>query len=323
MTIVGNGRFRYELVSNWGRFPDDMVLGDVAAIAVDARDQVYLFTRGEHPIIVVNSDGEVQRTWGHGLFQNPHGLHLAPDGNIYCTDDGDHTVRVFTPEGKLLLQLGVPGRPAPMMSNRPFNRCTHTALSPQGEIYVSDGYKNACIHKFTPDGRLLKTWGESGPAPGQFYFPHNLVCDADGWVYVADRENHRIQVFDGDGIPEAQWHNLHRPCALCMGGAHNDLFYVGHLGPNMAFTANFPKLGPRLTILDAAGTEQGSIDFGPPGVGEGRMIAPHGIAVSSQGDVYIGEVSHAAWPGLFPAQERPLGLPTLHKLRRLSGEPSP
>jgi DNA-binding beta-propeller fold protein YncE len=316
--IVGEGEFRYELIGSWGNFPDELVLGDVAAIAVDSRGQLYLFTRGEHPIIVANSDGDILRTWGHGLFANPHGLHLAADGNIYCTDDGDHTVRKFTPEGRLLLQLGIPGRPAPVMSNRPFNRCTHTALSPQGEIYVSDGYRNACIHKFTPDGRLLRTWGESGPAPGQFYFPHNLVCDPDGLVYVADRENHRIQVFDGDGKLEAQWRDLHRPCALCMGGAHDGLFYVGHLGTTMAFTAAYPNLGPRLTVLDAAGQQQASIDFGPPGVGPGRMIAPHGIAVDSRGDVYIGEVSHTAWAGTFPGQERPPRLPSLHKLRRIA-----
>jgi streptogramin lyase len=237
MTQVGAGAFRYEIVKGWGDLPEGVALGDVAAVAVDARDNVYLFTRGEHPMIVLDRDGAVLRTWGHGVFTHPHGLHLAPDGDIYCTDDGDHSVRKCSPTGEVLLTIGIPNRPAPKMSNRPFNKCTHTALSPNGEIYVSDGYGNACVHKFTPDGRLLKTWGESGTAPGQFYFPHNLVCDADGWVYVADRENHRIQVFDGDGRVETEWRDLHRPCALCMGGAHDNLFYVGENAPVMAYTA--------------------------------------------------------------------------------------
>lgn len=317
MTIVGNGDFRYEIVEGWGHLSEDVTLDDVAAIAVDDKDRVYLFTRGDHPIIVLDCDGNVLRTWGHGVFTRAHGIHLAPDGNVYCTDDGDHTVRKCSPTGEVLLQIGIPGRPSPRMSNRPFNRCTHTALSPNGDIYVSDGYANACVHKFTPEGRLLRTWGESGAAPGQFYLPHNLVCDEDGWVYVADRENHRIQVFDGDGRHEAQWHNLHRPCALCMGGAYDDLFYVGQLGPIISFTADFPNLGPRLTVLNGQGVQQASIDLGPPGIGPGRMVAPHGIAVDSRGDIYIGEVSHTAWPWTFPQQEKPASLPSLHKLRRL------
>lgn len=315
--ILGEGDFRYEVIEDWGRFPSEVNVGDVAAVAVDDRDQVYLFTRGDHPMIVLDADGNVLRTWGHGVFRNPHGLHLARDGAIYCTDDGDHVVRKCTPEGKVLLEIGIPGRPAPAMSGLPFNRCTHTALSPSGEIYVSDGYQNACIHKYTPDGRLLKSWGESGSAPGQFYFPHNLVCDPDGWVYVADRENHRIQVFDGDGRLETLWRDLHRPCTLCMGGAHDDLIYVGELGPLISIAASFPNLGPRLSIFDRNGAQRASIDAGPPGTAPGRMIAPHGIAVDSRGDVYIGEVSYTTWPSLFPREERPAFLPTIRKLRRV------
>ncbi len=83
------------------------------------------------------------------------------------------------------------------MSNEPFHRCTHTALSPEGDVYVADGYGNAAVHKFAPDGRLLFSWGGPGSDPGEFNIVHNITCDADGWVYVADRENHRVQVFDG------------------------------------------------------------------------------------------------------------------------------
>ena len=100
------------------------------------------------------------------------------------------------------------------MSGEPFHRCTHTALSPKGEIYVSDGYGNARVHKYSPDGKLLMSWGEPGTDPGQFNIVHNIVRDGDGWVYVADRENHRVQVFDGNGKYETQWNNMHRPCGL-------------------------------------------------------------------------------------------------------------
>src|ERR1700730_1657170 len=98
-------------------------------------------------------------------------VHIGPDESIYCTDDGDHSVRKCTLDGRPLLEIGIPGQPAPFMSGRPFHRCTHSALSPQGDIYVSDGYGNACIHEFAPDGRHLLTWGRSGSDPGEFYIP--------------------------------------------------------------------------------------------------------------------------------------------------------
>ena len=136
------------------------------------------------------------------------------------------------------------------MSGEPFHRCTHTALSPKGEIYVSDGYGNARVHKYTPDGKLIKSWGEPGSDPGQFNIVHNISTDVDGWVYVADRENHRVQVFDGNGKYETQWNNLHRPCALHCCGGKSPNFIVGELGPGMPVNRMVPNLGPRLTIVD-------------------------------------------------------------------------
>src|SRR5262249_52404420 len=132
---------------------------------------------------------------------------MAPDDTIWLTDDGDHTVRQCTLEGKVLLTLGISGKPAPFMSGEPFHRCTHTAMSPQGDIYVSDGYGNSRVHKYAPNGKLLLSWGGPGTDPGEFNIAHNISCDADGWVYVADRENHRVQVFDGNGKYETQWNN--------------------------------------------------------------------------------------------------------------------
>ena len=159
---------------------------------------------------------------------------MAPDDTIWLTDDGDHTVRQCTLEGKVLLTLGIPGKPAPYMSGEPFHRCTHTALSPHGDIYVSDGYGNARVHKFSPDGRLLMSWGGPGTDPGEFNIAHNITCDADGWVYVADRENHRVQVFDGNGTYETQWNNLHRPCGLFMPPGKCPICYIGELGAGAA-----------------------------------------------------------------------------------------
>ena len=132
------------------------VLGDVAAVAVDANDRVFLFNRGPHPMIVMDRTGTFLRSWGEGVFRNPHGIHIGPDGNSWCTDDGDHTVRQCTPEGRVLMTLGAPGKPSGFMSGQPFCRCCHTALSPSGDIFVADGYGNACVHHYAPDGRLLR-----------------------------------------------------------------------------------------------------------------------------------------------------------------------
>src|SRR6187431_2426050 len=225
--ILGSGEHRYRVVENWANLPDGWNLTDVAAVAVDGKDRVYVFNRGAHPMVVLDRDGNFIKSWGEGLFKRAHGLHIDSDDNV-------------------LLTIGIPDKPAPYMSGEPFHRCTHTALSPKGEIYVSDGYGNACVHKFSPDGKLLKTWGTPGSEPGEFNIVHNIVTDADGWVYVADRENHRVQVFDGNGKYEAQWNNLHRPCALCCcGGGKQPNFIIGELGPGMPVNLKSPNLGPR------------------------------------------------------------------------------
>ncbi|MCP2091915.1 UNVERIFIED_ORG: DNA-binding beta-propeller fold protein YncE [Paraburkholderia sediminicola] len=315
--MLGANGFRY-LAEDWGQLPDGWRCGDVGGIAVDSRDDVYVFNRSEHPLLVFDRSGRFLRSWGEGFFVRPHGIHIGPDDTVYCTDDGAHTVTRVTTEGQLDMTIGTPREGAPFMSGRPFNRCTHTALSPNGDIYVTDGYGNARVHKYSPDGDLLASWGGPGIEPGQFNIPHNLCCDADGWVYVADRENHRVQVFDGNGRFETQWHALHRPCAMCMSGGANARFYVGEVGPGLPINRRVPNLGPRITVLDATGRIHARIGREGAGVGLNQFVAPHGMAVDSHGDIYVGEVSHAAWPDVFPGEQAPHDLRTFRKLVRVS-----
>lgn len=314
-TTLGTGAFRYQVNENWAQLPEGWSFRDVAAVAVDHKDRVYVFNRGEHPMIVFDRDGKFLRSWGEGVFNRAHGLHIGPDETLYCTDDGDHSVRKCTLEGKVLLTIGIPGKPAPYMSGEPFHRCTHTALSPRGDIYISDGYGNSRIHKYSPDGKLLKSWGEAGTGPGEFNIPHNLCCDPDGWVYVADRENHRVQVFDGEGKYETEWHNLHRPCGMVMEAKRKPLCYIGEIGPTMPVNRQVPNLGPRISIMDHEGRLVSR--FGAEHAGHDRpdqFVAPHGMAVDSHGDIYVGEVSYTAWPQIYPDREIPKGLNTLRKL---------
>lgn len=314
--VLGSGEHRYKIVEGWGKLPDGWSFKDVGAVAVDSKDQVYVFNRGEHPMVVFDREGNFLRSWGEGLFKRAHGLHIDEHDHLWCTDDGDHTVRKCTTDGKVLLTIGLPNKPAPYMSGEPFHRCTHTAQSPKGEIYVSDGYGNARVHKYSPDGKLMMSWGEPGVDPGQFNIVHNICCDAEGWVYVADRENHRVQVFDPAGKYEAEWHRLHRPCGLYMDNPHSPLFYVGEIGPALAINRHIPNLGPRLTVMSKKGEVLARIGDIRAGREPGQFIAPHGIAVDSRGDVYVGEVSFTAWGQLFPGPA-PSDLRCLQKLVKI------
>jgi DNA-binding beta-propeller fold protein YncE len=318
MTVtVGSGDYSYEVVENWARLPPGWRFKEVGAVGVDRHDRVYVFNRGEHPMIVFDRDGNFLKSWGEGVFVNAHGLDMGPDDTVWLTDDFDHTVRQCTLDGKVLLTLGIPGRPSPYMGGLPFHRCTHTALSPRGDIYVTDGYGNACIHKFAPNGKLLKSWGSPGTDPGEFNIVHNLVCDDAGLLYVADRENHRVQVFDGEGRYQGQWNNLHRPCALFMTRGGCPTCFIGELGPGQAVNRHLPNIGPRLTITDMTGKRLGRIGGLHAGLGAGEFIAPHGIAVDSRGDLYVGEVSHTNWSFFIPDRPVPDDPRSLHKFRRI------
>ena len=317
MNTIGSGDYTYEIVENWAKLPPGWSFKEIGAVGVDGQDRVYVFNRGEHPMIVFDRDGNFLKSWGEGMFPRAHGLDMAPDGTIWLTDDGDHTVKQCTLEGKLLLTLGIPGRPSAYMSGLPFHRCTHTALSPQGQIYVTDGYGNSCIHKFSPDGKHLKSWGSPGTDPGEFNIVHNLVCDDAGMLYVADRENHRVQVFDGEGRYQGQWNNLHRPCALFMTRGKCPTCFIGELGPGLAVNRHLPNIGPRVTITDMTGKRLGRLGGLRPGIGPAEFLAPHGIAVDSTGDLYVGEVSWTNWPSFYDAP-RPDDLRSLHKFRRIA-----
>jgi len=285
---VGNGEFTYEVAVNWENLPPDYSWREVAGVAVDSNDRVYAFNRGDHPVIIFDRDGNFISSWGEGIFERPHGIALGPDDTLYCTDDGDHTVRHCTKDGKVLMTIGVPGKPSEYECGDPFNRCTQVATDPKtGDLYVSDGYGNSRVHKYSPDGKHLFSWGQPGTDPGEFNLVHNIATDKDGYVYVADRENHRVQIFDSNGRFETQWINFHRPCAIYI--SKDQHVYVGELGGQMSVNKNRKNIGPRITILSTAGKRLAR--FGESGLGIGQFIAPHGICSDSNGDLYVGEVA--------------------------------
>ena len=291
--LLGSGDYTYEELSDWARLPQGWSFKEVPDVAVDKDDRVYVFSRGEHPVTIFDRDGNLIGSWGEGRFTRPHGLTFGPDGALWCVDDGAHCIYKCTPDGQVLLTIGVPGQPAPRGSGQPFNQPTKVAFDPRtGDLYISDGYGNPKVHKFSADGKHLFSWGEYGTDPGQFNLVHTVCTDAEGRVYISDRENCRIQVFDDRGNYLTQWNNLYRPCGLCI---RDGLVYVGQLHTSLAVNATYPYIGACVSIHDLTGRRLARLGEPMQGIGPGQFVAPHGLAVDSRGDIYVGEVSFAEY----------------------------
>ncbi len=235
---------------------------------------------------------------------------------MYCIDSGASTVSKFTENGKLLMTLGKAHQPALKMSGDPFNLPTHLAVDKRtGEIYVSDGYSNARVHKYTPDGMHLFSWGESGTGEGQFNIVHNIDTDKDGWVYVADRENHRVQVFSSEGKYETQWGNLSRAAAIHIDTRDGvDLVYVGEYFCGLGSNDIGNDLGPRVSIFDTKGKLLARVGRESYGDEPGRFYSPHGITADSHGDIYVAEVS---WSDYGSLMDPPRELRSMQKLEKV------
>ncbi|MBL8793532.1 MAG: hypothetical protein JNM56_06490 [Planctomycetia bacterium] len=263
----------YRAVSGWPTLPDGLKLGGVSAVAVDAADRVYLFHRGKTPILVFDRDGKFLRSWGEGLVKTSHGLRLDRDGHVWTTDIGHHLVMKFDREGKLLLTLGKKDEPGDTPDK--FNKPTDVAVGPNGEVYVADGYGNARVVKFSKEGKYLKEWGTKGKGEGQFNLPHAICIDGDGKVYVGDRENNRVQLFDADGKFLAQWKDSGAPYGLFLKGNGQLLVADGR--------AN------EVRLLDDQGKPVNR--WGAKGTGAGQFQMPHWVAVDAQGALYVAEVT--------------------------------
>ena len=310
---LGSGQFTYEVVVGWEKLPPGYSWREAVAVAVDSKDRVYVFSRGEHRVVVFDSDGNFLRSWGEGLFTRAHGLTIGPDDTLFCTDDEGHTVRHCTPEGKVLMTLGEPGRASEPHSGQPFNKCTDVAFDHNtGDIYVSDGYNNSSVHKFSPDGKLLLSWGKPGTDPGEFSIPHNIATDSDGYVYVADRENRRVQVFDSNGKFETQWVNMGRPCTLFVSKERH--VYVGELGTEMNVNRAVPNIGPRISVFDTSGKRLARLGHPRPGFEPGQFYAPHGICLDSKGNIFLSEVAWTYSRSLGEPQDQPRTLQKLAKV---------
>lgn len=313
--VYGSGKFTYELVEDWAQLPKGWGI-EAAGVAVDREDNVYVFSRTDHPVMVFNREGKLVNSWGEGYFKRPHEVVIGPDGAVWLDDEASHTVTKYDIKGNELMVLGTRGKPSDTgyiwtgehqffecletikRGAPPFNRPCGVDLNSKGEIFVADGYGNARVHKFSPDGKLLLSWGEPGRGPGEFRSVHGVCVDEPrGRLLVCDRENNRIQIFDFDGNYIAEWNDVHRPTKAVMDKEGN--IYVSELAwrPN---TPVIPGAMARISIFNSEGQLQarwGTPDTELHDLENALFLAPHTIAVDSNGDIYEGEVRESRLRG--------------------------
>lgn len=277
MTQRSSGDYTYERFPDFFKLPPGQSFGVVSRVVADSHDRIYVFQRKDPPVLVFDRDGTYITAWGTGEIADPHGLKIVGD-TAYTTSRSDSVCKSFTLDGKRLLQLGTSGvhsdtgcTGAPYLAQRaagPFNHPTEMLPHPNGDIYITDGYRNARVHRFTADGTLKTSWGEPGHGPGQFHLPHSIAITPDGTLYVADRANRRIQIFTPEGAYLGEWTGMGGPNDLTRG--QDGLFYIAE--------QEYDDKPAYVCVRDGNGTVLARL--------ETRHV--HGVGVDSRGDIYAG-----------------------------------
>ena len=308
MFVHQAGDRQYELVEGWGQLPEGWRWGQVAGVACDSQDRVHVYTRTDHPYMLFDKSGTMLDHWGEEMLAQAHSSYVDPADSLFLLSHHAHVILKFNTDGKNVLTIGERGKPSdtgytkegrvpgsPWLSGAglpvtngvghsagPFNQPTDVAVASNGDIFVSDGYRNARFHKFSSKGELLGSWGEPGDAkdlrnsknePYKFHTPHGIWVEGDR-VYVLDRENNRIQIFTTNGDFVDMWINMERPTDM----------YVDKAG-----VAYISELEDHVSIRDLDGNEIGR--FGSERSNQpGKFWGPHAIWVDSEGSIYVGEV---------------------------------
>ncbi|HEX3881311.1 MAG TPA: 6-bladed beta-propeller [Stellaceae bacterium] len=266
----------YEVIHDFIKPPPGQTFGLISRVAADDQDRIYVFQRQDPPVVVYDREGNHLGAWGSGEVTDPHGLKIVGD-TVYTTDRIDSVAKSFSLDGKVKLSLGTPGVASDTgnvenwlveRAAGPFNHPTEMLPHPNGDIYVTDGYQNARVHRFAADGTLKTSWGAPGKGPGQFHLPHSIAIDDDGNLLVADRANRRIQIFTPEGKYLREWTGMGGPNDISRGKDGNYYIAEQEADGNPAYcTVRNPK---------------------------GEVIAKmasrhvHGIGVDSKGNIYAG-----------------------------------
>ncbi len=297
--LAALGAAEVKVVHGWLQLPEGETLGQVSGVGANAQGDVFVFHRGNRPWLadpaqagpirepavwrIDGATGQVKSRWGANTFLLPHGLSIDQRGHVWLTDVGRHQVFEYAADGTLLRAWGedkVGGN-----DRTHFNKPTDVAVLADGSFYVSDGYVNSRVVKFSADGQYQFEWGRKGPGPGEFVIPHGIAVDAAGKVYVADRQNDRIQVFTAEGKFIAQWKHaaLGRPYGVRIG--RDGLIYVADGGEQPAA----PPHRSQLAVL----TPEGKVvtTFGRWGNFDGQFQMAHDLAVADDGSIYVGDIN--------------------------------
>jgi streptogramin lyase len=265
---------RYTVERDFGRLPAGMAFARVSQVAVDSEGHIHVLRRGDPPVLVFASDGAFVRAYGEGVIFDSHGISIDAQDRVWVVDRDAHQVVVFDMSGAPILKLGE--RHEPRWAE-PFNHPTRAAVAHDREIYVADGYGNARVHRFSPEGRLLASFGEVGHGPGQFMTPHSVIVDRQDRVLVCDRENDRVQVFDRAGGWLMDWRGLCRPMDLLE--RDDGAILVSDQVPNLtAFAPSGERLGRARPSLNGS----------------------HGVALAPDGAIYLAEINPSSVTKLNP-----------------------
>src|SRR5262245_5552665 len=250
------------------KFPAEVEVGAMSAVAIDASDRIFVLHRGEPPLVAFDAKGTFVRGWGQELFKVPHGLRVDREGNVWTTDNGNHVLRKFNREGRLLATLGSEGKPAG--GKEGFRAPDDLVFDSRGNIYVADS-GNGRIAKLSADGALVLEWGKKGKEPGQFATAHGLAIDSQDRIFVADRGNKRVQVFAADGKFVAEWSGFGNPFGMLVVGdellvSEGDIHKMFHL---------------------SLGDGKITASWGDPQT----LLLPHLMAVNSKGTLFLAEVN--------------------------------
>ena len=277
-------KFNYRVVPGWGKQTlepgvnpgSDSPRMNIKGVAVDSEDRVYLVNRGSpSSVIILDKNGILLGSMGQRIINDPHSICIDSHNNIFVVDRETHVVMEFDTNSEVTLTLGTMNSPSQEQSGIPFNHPTGVAISSDKDIYVSDGYGNSNIHKYTSTGSLSLSWGGKGIHPGQFNTPHGICIDTEDRVYVADRQNNRVQAFDCEGNYIKEWKDLIGASDVAVD--HDNNLYVSELE------------GRRVSVLSYEGSVLSRLNEDNQGK---QFLAPHGISVDSNGNVYISGVGN-------------------------------
>lgn len=289
--------YEYTLVKDWPQLPAGYAIGPAVGIGIDSKEHIFIFNRagrewnelmpvpstfisGKTILEIDSKTGQLLNSWGDHFFVMPHGLTVDPADNIWVTDVELHQVFKFSHEGKLLMKLGEAGVAGNDAGH--FNRPTGIAVAADGSFYVSDGYGNSRIVKFSAQGKYMFQWGEKGNKPGAFNIPHAIELDVEGNVYVADRENRRIQMFDANGqfIKQLTDDGFGNLCSIVFDKKEKRIIAVDDM-----VSMGMLHKGSDIILFDSSSNSFSR--FGRSGHYEGPVCWYHDVAVDKEGSIYV------------------------------------